>query len=191
MGILRSELDGTDFLPQSALDDLITVATVDAELRLNNLSPSLSRTICEDSKRVFTILTCIGMVGAVLGLQRDGFDDRFLPVALVDNEGQQEMVSSSGNQAFAAFSQAPWNRTKRRDFFHKQWIVLSPVFGVMGQELEIQARCPLPIIFCERKPRGMWSVLYKIKIHHSHLTNSNRFPVSFEGTPLKVAINIE
>jgi len=181
--LVKSEFDKTDFLPQSSLDELITIGNIDAELRYAGLSSALSYDIYRNSRRVFAILSYMGMVGVIEWLYQEGFSDQYLPVDLASDGDHQHVISRSNDEhdevLFSSFAQRPWDRVKRRDFFNKQWLVLSPVFATLGQELNLNDRCPLPFISVERNvKRGHFSVLHRVKIHHAHLQESGSSRVS-------------
>lgn len=171
--LVESEFDKSDFLPQSSFDELITTASIDAGMRFAGLSPALANEISRSSRRLFAILAYMDMVNAIESLHQEGFTDQYLPVDLVSDGDSQEIISLPNDKhdktIFLSFTQPPWNRTKRRDFYNKQWLVQSPVFATLGQEFNLNERCPLPFISVEDTKRGHFSRVYKVRVHHAHL----------------------
>ena len=176
--LVKSQFDGSDFLPQSSLDELITPESIAGELRSVGLDPTHSKFIFNVAKKVFTILVCIDMVAAIHGLLGEGFTDQHLPVD-IDNQMGQGLVSCRSRKLFMSFAFIPWDRARCRQFRNNQWLVQSPVFTMDFQEVDLDGRCPLPVIYFEKNVhRGHFSVVHKVKLHCSHQRISNAPPVS-------------
>jgi hypothetical protein len=158
------------FLPLTCLDDNITKPTISKQLSFSTklFHPGLADKIVRHARKIFAILSLIGEPRTIRQMIQEGLTDEHLPLS---NSNQQDkssniLVSQKDDKEFKCF--ASLDRVRVRDFLMWQWALQAPVFNTFGQHIDIDAKCPLPLISCDEVNDAPGQV-YKATIHSDHL----------------------
>ncbi|KAK4464970.1 serine threonine kinase [Cladorrhinum samala] len=175
-GTVTSALDDSStFIPLKVLDDTITVPSITDSLGLQQWfrakywSDQLPRRIHQEAQRLFAILVLIEKDAAIQELLSNGLTDKELPLARKGNT--DVLVSVVTQKEFACFES--WSPARVDAFVEKQWLVQAPVIERVGQNLVVDANCPLPFIEKGEKiggGNGVW--VHQAHIHPAHRSDA-------------------
>lgn len=172
------------FLPLTCLDDNITKPTISKQLSFSTklFHPNVADKILRNGRKIFAILTLIGEQRTIRQMIQEGLTDEHLPLSNSDSEDKSNniLVSKNDDKQFKCF--ASLDRVRVRDFLMWQWALQAPVFEGFGQHIDIDAKCPLPLISCTEVNDAPGQV-YKATIHSDHLKGAVA-----HGSHLQVAI---
>ncbi|KAK3989004.1 kinase-like domain-containing protein [Cladorrhinum sp. PSN332] len=181
-GIVTSALDDSKFIPLDVLNRTITVESITQSLGPASKlwaycwSDQLPRQIHQDAKKVFSILVLIGNVPAIHRLLSNGLTDKDLP--LFRKDVTDVLISKTTHKEFAVFES--WDPVKLDAFLEKQWLVQAPVIEWVGQNLELDDKCPLPLVEKGEKVgggNGVW--VHQARVHPAH--RSAAFAAATDG----------
>ncbi|KAK4160905.1 hypothetical protein QBC43DRAFT_303495 [Cladorrhinum sp. PSN259] len=174
-GVVASALNRHAFIPLDVLDNVITIDSIIMSLGLQNRllaqywSDKLPTRIHQEAKKLFTILVLIGQDSAIQELLSNGLSDKDLPLARKDNTGV--LMSKVTKKDFACFKS--WSPARRKVFLYTQWLVQAPVIERVGQNLVLDANCPLPFIRKGKTLGGTYRVdVYQAHIHPAHRSDA-------------------
>ncbi|KAI8626023.1 hypothetical protein F5Y19DRAFT_466794 [Xylariaceae sp. FL1651] len=192
--LVYSPMENKSFVPNGALDELITLDTVTSTLAAVGLPAGeqlcLARVIIEKGKRIFAILLFINQVSDIQSLFSEGFTDEMLPVAY-HAEGDSWAVRSyprdSENfrqgKVWVFFQQ--WKKSTIFSFCERQWMFLAPVFYSEQFKYVLHRDAILPFISVKGQTKhSNFSVVFRVEVHAAHL---QRFRPAFD-VPLDCAI---
>lgn len=160
------------FIPASDIDEVLDIPSISEELqRVEYVSTEAEAFALEISllaRKTFTILVCIDLAKAIGPLLSEGVTDSDLPFISGPADSPDALVSKNGNRRW--MSSSSWGVQSRAAFLRKQWLVLSPIFGQLGEHLQLDDGCVLPFTAesPEEKDTGS-SIMYVVRIHPSHL----------------------
>lgn len=146
------------FVPNNIFNDLFTEEVIN---QIHDIDPE----ICIDSSaKTIATLLYNNRLGAhfLEPFHAEGFKDLYLPVEY--NKTDKVFVSTKQRRYFGLFSSV----ADCLSFEYDQWLFCSPSFG-NAEHQELDARCPLPIIYCSMHPSHSRGDVYKVKVHHAHL----------------------
>ncbi|KNG44561.1 serine threonine protein kinase [Stemphylium lycopersici] len=158
------------FLPQDALEQILTVDTVHDELReATGKCPDkkLVKYIFDHARRTFAILAYRGTVAKAVRLQLFRFDDTSLPVS----RRQDKLHSLNGppqdDPAWDFFYRWSWGDIT--NFCTDQMPFLPKTFHKDSDMEELSQGQPLPFLtFRTLGDGGSFSILHKGTMHHAH-----------------------
>ncbi|KAK0706270.1 hypothetical protein B0T26DRAFT_446550 [Lasiosphaeria miniovina] len=126
-----SSFNGEYYVPQDALDKLVTRSQVLRELKQYGVAGDDSTVdfILNKAKKVFAILAMANLIPAVVDVKDSGFTDEYLPVGqrgcqIVSLEPRSYQL---GTDAFEVFETGNMSKERTR-FIRLQWSFLAPVF---------------------------------------------------------------
>lgn len=176
--LVYSPLENKSFVPNGALDDLITFDIVASTLEAVGISigeqSRLAKEILEKGRRIFAILLFINQVNDIETLFREGFTDEMLPVAY-SAEGDSWKVRSyqpnSDNlekEKVWAFFQR-WKKSSIFSFCERQWMFLSPVFRKEQFKYFLHRDAILPFVSAKgQMKQSYFSVVFHVDVHAAH-----------------------
>jgi hypothetical protein len=159
------------FIPITDIDELLNYPSILAELLklgyMDDKAQTCANQVWRVARKGFAILVCIDMAWGIQGLLDDGFTDAHLPLKTDDAENPAILVSKQQNHLF--LSTSTWAVQVRVAFLRKQWLMLSPIFGQVGEHFDLDDGCVLPFTFgcAEGKDTGS-SLIYIVRVHRSH-----------------------
>jgi hypothetical protein len=185
--LITNEMDGKDFLPDSAPGRIVTREAILSTFRPNltsKVTEDLIEFILRDAKILF-ILTASVLAAAkervleVMELFRvHAFKDTNLPLT-------RDYSSPKLAKFGALFSNPFWTKWYTRQFYKEQWHLLAPVFTRHDSAYNFAADCVLPFEWKNKAIKeGAFSQVYQVDIHRDHyqgeLVCSEHSALSFE-----------
>ncbi|KAK3998238.1 HET-domain-containing protein [Cladorrhinum sp. PSN332] len=168
-----------DFLPEGAIDSLITEDAIRKKLGVlvdDPINVEIVHFVLKRAKRLFVIAILAGLTSgrresedygqlatAMLDFQFAEMDDSCLPILFDDTRTQRPFYDEDEE------IMDPWDPVKIRNFSRDQWTVLVPVLLHNGPMLDLHPNCILPIIEKETVASGGFSEVIRVRIHEQHL----------------------
>ncbi|KAI0867701.1 hypothetical protein GGS24DRAFT_484809 [Hypoxylon argillaceum] len=191
--LVYSPLENKSFVPNGALEELITFDTITSTLAAVGLPAAelllLARAIVERGRRVFAILVFINQVRDIKTLFKEGFTDEMLPVAY-QAEGDSWQVrsytpnSDNLDQGKVWVFFQDWKKSTIFSFCERQWMFLSPVFSKDQFKYFLHRDAILPFVSAKGQTKqSYFSMVFHVKVHAAH----QRFGPTI-GRPLDCAI---
>ena len=151
----------SSFVPEEALDKIITTATIRAALRVAGAQPHREpeniELVSQGGKKTFAILISIYKAARIVNfieneqLQRPGIDSKLPYGSIVDLERILP-------------------KTDAVDFFEKQWEFTAPIFRRRSGHRCLYERTIFPFVESKFHDEGSFGNIYKEKLHKSHIT---------------------
>ena len=163
--ILSLRCEGSDrrswFVPEDALDRIITTAAIRAALRDSGAQPHREpeniELISQGGKKTFAILISIYKAARIVNfieneqLQKAGIDSKLPYGSMGDLERTLPKIDAM-------------------DFFEKQWEFTAPVFRCRSGHRCLYERTVFPFVESKFQDEGSFGNVYKEKLHKSHIT---------------------
>ncbi|KAI1110399.1 hypothetical protein F5Y14DRAFT_465670 [Nemania sp. NC0429] len=191
--LVYSPLENKSFVPNGALDEVITFDIVASTLAALGLElgeqSQLARDILEKGRRIFAILLFINQVSDIKTLFSEGFTDEMLPVAY-QAEGDSWKVRSyqpnsdnlEKDKVWVFFQR--WKKSSIFSFCERQWMFLSPVFRKEQFKYLLHRDAILPFVSAKGQTKqSYFSVVFHVEVHAAH----HRFPQAIDR-PLSCAV---
>lgn len=176
--LVYSPLENKSFVPNGALDELITLDIVTSTLAIVGLSAGvqsrLAKHILEKGRRIFAILLFINQVNDIETLFSEGFTDDMLPVAY-QAEGDSWKVRSyqpnsdnlEKDKVWSFFQR--WKKSSIFSFCERQWMFLSPVFRKEQFKYLLHRDAILPFVSAKGQTKqSYFSVVFHVEVHAAH-----------------------
>ncbi|KAI0432193.1 hypothetical protein F5Y09DRAFT_160880 [Xylaria sp. FL1042] len=164
--------DHDKFLPNNAIDILVTEENIIAELdgvkfkkRKHTSRDKLIQWILKDARKLFLIHIDVGLgpddaFRSLKQFMKQGFVDKNLPILDVKSKDFRF------NECFLGC----WKQCYLERFSDFQWRYLSPIFRGAESEYHLDRRHVLPFIEKDRQgtKAGAFSIVHKVTIHEAH-----------------------
>ncbi|KAJ8133057.1 hypothetical protein O1611_g564 [Lasiodiplodia mahajangana] len=191
--LVYNPLENKQFVPNGALEELITFETITSTLATAGLSTReqvfLANVIVEKGRRIFAILVFINQVNDIKTLFNEGFTDEMLPVAYQDEDDTWQVKSYIPNsdnlnqEKIWVFFQH-WKKSTIFSFCERQWMFLSPVFTRQQFKYILHRDAILPFVSVKGQTKqSYFSMVFRVDVHPAH----QRFAPTI-GRPLECAI---
>ena len=151
----------SSFVPEEALDKILTTAAIKAALRESGAQahrePENIESINQGGKKTFAILLCIYKAARIVNfveneqLQRTGIDSKLPYGSRADLERILPKIDAV-------------------DFFEKQWEFTAPLFRRRYGHRCLYERTIFPFVESKFHDEGSFGNVYKEKLHRSHVT---------------------
>lgn len=176
--LVYSPLENKSFVPNGALEELITFDTITSTLAAVGLPAAelllLARAIVERGRRVFAILVFINQVSDIKTLFKEGFTDEMLPVAYQaegDSWQVRSYIPNSDNldqgKVWVFFQD--WKKSTIFSFCERQWMFLSPVFSKDQFKYFLHRDAILPFVSAKGQTKqSYFSMVFHVKVHAAH-----------------------
>ncbi|KAI1175652.1 hypothetical protein F4777DRAFT_598394 [Nemania sp. FL0916] len=177
--LVYSPLENKPFVPNGALEELITFDAVTSTLAAVGLTVGeqrcLARVIVEKGKRIFAILVFINQVSEIKTLFREGFTDEKLPVAYQAEGDDSWKVRSylpnsdklTQDQGWVFFQR--WEKTTIFSFCERQWMFLSPIFRRDQFKYILHRNTILPFVSDKGQiKQSFFSMVFHVEVHAAH-----------------------
>ncbi|KAK1749700.1 HET-domain-containing protein [Echria macrotheca] len=195
--LVKSTYDEEDFLPEGAIDELITKHAARKALDLPHEKAYKKREdqiirfifgeetdLPAGAKKLFAITLLSvqrqdhGLARAMHRMRKSAIDDSCLPL---EPQGCKAFVGSEPG----SYS-SPWSSVEARNFSSRQWSFLAPVFALQEPRLRLDGKCILPIIDQDgERQNGAFGDVVQVTIHENHWTA----PIlKYNGERTKIAI---
>lgn len=168
-----------DFLiPRNALEDLITVPHVVADIQARNPdieeaeATEYAREVCRNAKRLYATLAYTKKGADIKGLLKEGVTDDDLPFVRKPNGKTKFALSRKNGGAIKTLDS--WTPKHLRKFDQHQWWMSAPVFKLSEELYELDDKTILPFVSfkppegVESKKQGGYSEVYPVRIHPAH-----------------------
>jgi hypothetical protein len=171
-------ISSQNFIPQDALEALITVPRVKAALSIFAVGSSdFHANVVQYARKVFAILVLIGDPPAMKDLWKQGLRDHHLPLLAGNAPKDGDKLLAKTGESFG-----PWkNPAHLKQFLHFQWTVLAPVIDNTCQHFELNAKCAMPFVADEEVGGGAYSYVYKCELHRAHQRGLRVGPIELSG----------
>ncbi|KAI0104031.1 hypothetical protein GGR51DRAFT_240507 [Nemania sp. FL0031] len=191
--LVYNPLENKQFVPNGALEELITFETITSTLATAGLSAGeqlfFADIIVEKGRRIFAILVFINQVNDIKTLFNEGFTDEMLPVAYQDEDDTWKVKSYLPNsdnlnqEKIWVFFQH-WKKSTIFSFCERQWMFLSPVFIKEQFKYILHRDAILPFVSVKGQTKqSYFSMVFHVGVHATH----QRFAPTI-GRPLDCAI---
>lgn len=177
------------FIPADELDKLITLASIEQELKgcrssavCANIQYHADR-ILKTAPKLFAILVLCQSAESIINFLDEGLIDNDLPfVRLKKSEPMTDFKLCSRRQQKSIQCMGSWKRRHIQNFSQVQWRVLSPIFPGSPEirHYKLHDNCVLPFITDKERSGqakvGGFGTVWEIVVHHAHqflLKNSN------------------
>lgn len=197
----RSAFDKTpkDFLPEGALESIVTRTTVCAAMGLTEPTREDSELvdyILTKARKVFATAAYIGLgpkalYKAMVLFRWNEFEDGMLPLEDIT----REQLLSEVHPLFKVEGPVPngakriWNFRRSHDFVQQQWKFLAPIISTAESFHDFQART-LPFVKKHAtRAEGAFGVISKYEIHSDHIQHPAK-QVSKQG-PNEIGSSVE
>ncbi|KAI1122380.1 hypothetical protein F5Y10DRAFT_254264 [Nemania abortiva] len=191
--LVYSPLENKSFVPNGALEELITFETITSTLATAGLPDRelicLANVIVEKGRRIFAILVFINQLNEIGTFFNEGFTDDMLPVAY-QAEGDSWKVRSyipnsddlDREKVWVFFQH--WKKSTIFSFCERQWMFLSPVFSKEQFKYFLHRDAILPFVSAKGQTKqSYYSMVFHVEVHAAH----QRFETTI-NRPLDCAI---
>ncbi|KAK1621822.1 kinase-like domain-containing protein [Colletotrichum phormii] len=159
--------------PEPLQQTLIDSRESDALNNVRKYVPIVDVVFSNNLKLVFVILLCLGIPWDIKKLHEAGFTDQDLPLERTKTEGGGDCLQSGLDPKKHFVPPKKWaHGYQAENFVNKQWLVMAPVFGSMGEYQKLHPLNPLPLIEAESLIHNAANVIWRAKIQSSHQTGS-------------------